>query len=141
MPRTLRCEVSLFNALARDGRAFYTAGAAARAAAIKRGFSGTCLAVISTPARQLQLEKKLADATDTLAEDDRAVLKAREGHPLPGFTRTKAETDGEAFQRDAEAVFATPSPSNIRDCPHAPASKVAIEASAHTGRRFPGGRS
>jgi hypothetical protein len=135
LPRKLLCQVSLYDALARDGRAFYTADAVARTAATRRGFSGTCLAVISTTARQLRHEKQLSVATDMLAEDDTAALKAREGHPIPGFTKTKAKNDGEAFQRDLDAVFATPSPSNIRDCPHASARKVAIEASADTGRR------
>jgi hypothetical protein len=128
MPHKLTCQVSLFNALSRDARAFYTADAAARTAAIERGFSGTCLAVISTRARQLRAEKQLSDATDTLAEDDRAALKAHEGHPIPGFDRTKAENDGQAFRREVVAVFAAPAPSNVRDCPHASARHVAIEA-------------
>ena len=119
MPQALLCQVSLYNALARDDRASYTADVAARTVAAKRGFSGTCLAVISSSARELQLEKQLSGATNTLAEDIRAALRAREGHPVPGFTRTKAEIDGEAFQRIYDVLQTTPSPSNIRDCPHA----------------------
>jgi hypothetical protein len=94
--------------------------------------------VISTTARQLRQEKQLSDVTDTLADDYTAALKAREGHPIPGFTKSKAKNDGLAFQRDLDAVFATPSPSTIRDCPHASARKVAIEASAHAWRRSAG---
>lgn len=124
MPRKLLCQVSLYNALARDGRASYTADVAAHTVATKRGFSGTCLAVISSSTRELQLEKQLSVATDTLAEDIRAALKAREGQPIPGFSRTKAENDGEAFQRVYGALQTTPSPSNIRDCPHASADEL-----------------
>jgi hypothetical protein len=135
LPHKLLCQVSLYNALARDGRAFYTADAIARSAATKRGFSGTCLAVISSTARQLRHEKQLSDATDTLAEDSRAALKARESHAIPSISKAKFEKDGEAWTRDVDAVFATPSPSNIRVCPHVAAPKVAIVASAHAIRR------
>jgi hypothetical protein len=119
MRNKLLCQVSLYNALARDDRASYTADVAARTVAAKRGFSGTCLAVISSSARELQLEKELSEATNRLAEDIRASLKAHDGHPIPGFSRTKAENDGEAFQQIYDALQTTPSPSNIRDCPHA----------------------
>lgn len=119
MPHKLLCEVSLYNALARDNRASYMADAAARTIATKRGFSGTCLAVVSSSARQLQLEKQLSDTTASLAEDIRAAWRAREGHPIPGFTRSKAENDGAVFQQLYDALRTTPSPSNIRDCRHA----------------------
>jgi hypothetical protein len=122
MPHKLLCQVSLYNALARDDRASYAADAAARSVATKRGFSGTCLAVISTSARELHLEKQLSDATNTLDKDIRASLEAAEGHPIRGFTRTKAENDGETFQRAYVALQTTPSPSNIRACPHAAAA-------------------
>jgi hypothetical protein len=89
--------------------------------------------VISTAARQLQHEKQLADAMDRLARDDSAALKAREGHPIPGFTRTRTKNDGAAFRREVGAVFGNPAPSNVRACPHASAHKLAIEAALHTG--------
>lgn len=118
MPHRLLCEVSLYDQLARDDRASYTADVAARGVASKRGFAGTCLAVISSSGRELALEKQLTHATNTLAEDISASLKAREGHPTRGFSRTKAKNDGETFQRIYDALQRTPSPSNIRACPH-----------------------
>jgi hypothetical protein len=74
--------------------------------------------VISTTAHGLRLEKQLVDAADTLAEDNGASLKISEDHPVPGFTRIKLAKDGETFQRDFDAVGATPSSWNVRDCPH-----------------------
>lgn len=118
MPHRLLCEVSLYDQLARDDRASYTADVAARAVASKRGFAGTCLAVISSSGRELALERQLTHATNTLAEDISASLRAREGHPVRGFNRAKARNDGETFQRIYGALQRTPSPSNIRACPH-----------------------
>lgn len=128
MPQRLLCQVSLYKTLARDDRASYLADAAARTVAAKRGFSGTCLAVISSSARELELEKQLSDATSALAGDIRAALDAQEGHPIPGSSRTRAENDGEAFQRAYDALQANPSPSNIRVCPHASADVLVARA-------------
>ena len=118
MPHKLVCEAELYNTLARDSSAAYAADAAAHTAATNRGFSGTCLAVIATTAAQLRLEKQLTGATKTLAADLSALARVAEGHPMPGVTQTKVDSDAAAFERILQALLASPSASNIRACPH-----------------------
>jgi hypothetical protein len=117
--RLVVCLNPHYQALARDARAVYTADTAARKQALRRGFTGSCLATLASTPADLRKERQFASASVKLAADVTLLIKVTTGKaPASDFSQTRIDADVKQFETAASAVLAEPSVQTLSSCPH-----------------------
>jgi len=100
-------------------RASYTQDVAARQAAIKRGFTGVCLATLVDTASQLQTDHQFALTAERMAADAGSLTKLAARRALPTTAEiTQFANDSTAFGKAFTAMTKLSGPTKLSVCRH-----------------------
>jgi len=117
--KQLICMSPRYQALGTDAKSAYTADVAARGVAVARGFTGTCLATLTTNPSDLKKEQQFASSSQRLAADVKLLIRVTEGKaPSSDFNQSKISGDVRKFEVSASAVLAEHGPQKLSSCAH-----------------------
>lgn len=117
--RVIICLRPRYYTLGHDANSLYRADVAERKQAMKRGFTGICLATLASAPADLRKEKLFASSAVKLAKDVTVLIKVTKGQlPSTDFNQVQIDSDVTRFESSAQAVLNESGPQRLAACAH-----------------------